>query len=187
MLWIIKKILKKRNSLQKQKEDIEFQGGTEEASNADNNVAPSTEQSKTLPALRSWASETRYDFNLLKDKSERKLSKHESKIADALEKLGAYSFVDSGKLGRLIQKKPNTKIHYVLSKDPVLKDRVLLAIEITNDVLKIVNNADNPITIGDKTYQVVGAMGYQASRENNVAQNNYNDLKQAILDEVKRI
>ena len=108
--------------------------------------------------LRSWADNlTLYDFNLLKG-DERKAVQRSNAAINALIKLGAYSFVDSSKLGKLVnklesgfRKREKIKIHYVLSKDPNLNNVVLLAIELTPDVLKTVKSGDNPITIDRKS------------------------------------
>ena len=168
-------------------EYVEIVGGSEEASNADNNSGPDPGAVRE-PSLRSWTS-TKYDFNELKNKLIRKIKSRLSggkglrNDVDALNDLGAFEFVDSGRFGKLILKKPKTKVHYILSKDPLLKEKVLLAIEVTPDVLKIVGNTINPITIDGRSYQVVGSLGYQSSDTSHVAQNNYNDLKRSVKKE----
>ena len=168
-------------------EYVEIVGGSEEAGNADNNSGPDPDAVRE-PSLRSWTS-TKYDFNELKNKLIRKIKSRLSggkglrNDVDALNDLGAFEFVDSGRFGKLILKKPKTKVHYILSKDPLLKEKVLLAIEVTPDVLKIVGNTINPITIDGRSYQVVGSLGYQSSSTSHVAQNNYNDLKKSVKKE----
>ena len=135
--------------------------------------------------LRSWANNlTLYDFNLLKG-DERKAVQRSNAAINALIKLGAYSFVDSGKLGKLVnkvesgfRKKEKIKIHYVVSKDPNLNGVVLLAIELTPDVLKTVKSGDNPITINGKQYQVVGTLG-----SNKAGKTNYEQIKRALFEE----
>lgn len=168
-------------------EYVQVVGGSEDTGNADNNSGLDIAEGRE-PALRSWTS-TRYDFNELKDKLIRRLKSRSSNgkgprnDVDALNDLDAFEFVDSGRLGKVIQKNPKTKIHYILSKDPLLKEKVLLAIEVTPDVSKIVGSPNNPIIVDGKSYQVVGSLGYQSSNTSHVAQNNYNDLKKAVNKE----
>ena len=159
------------------------EGGTESNSNAENNASPTVTESESSPSLRSWATETRFNFNDLQKRDTRKMTKYNSPISDALEVLGAYSFVDNGKLGKLFHKNPNIKIHYILSDDPILKDRVLLGIQVTQDVLNTVKTVENPITVNNVQYQIIGTLGYNSKNESSRV--NYNNIKSAMADEAE--
>jgi len=69
-----------------------------------------------------------------------------------LQKLGAYSFVDRGELGNIVNKFPDVEVKYILSDNAALNDLVLLGIELTPEIKNVIKNADNPIIINDKEY-----------------------------------
>lgn len=154
------------------KEGDEAEGGSTES-------IPDTKE----PALRSWRA-TRYSFDELKERGVRSASKYVSDIADALEELGVYEFVDSGALGVLFNANPNIKIHYVVSKDRRLKDTIVLAIEVTSEVERELK-ANGLKTIATftgqdgKTYQAVGSLGYDSKVPE--AQKAYNNIKEKIF------
>lgn len=153
----------------------------EEAEGGSNESIPSQSE----PALRSWTV-TRYSFNSLKEKGVREAIKYESPKADALEELGVYEFIDSGGLGVLFNNNSNIPIHYVISNDSRLEDTVVLAIEVTQEVLKELKiNGLNVISTftsqNGKTYQAVGSLGYNSKDKK--AQYGYNRLKRLLANE----
>lgn len=123
-----------------------------------------TEQSK----YTSWV-ETGYDIDKAKSK-QRKAVLRRTETADALRALGAFDFVDSGKLGDLLYANAELPIHYIVAPNKTgLGNIVLLAIEVTSGVKAI-----NPIIAQDgKKYQIVGSLGsYNKDRtatENRIA------------------
>lgn len=160
------------------------EGGNESESNAETNSTPSSQDIEGSGSLRSWT-ETLYDFNALKDQKSRKIVRRNNPTVNALDRLGAYSFVDNGKLGKLINRKPDTKIYYVLSQESGLNNSILLAIELTPEVLKVVKNAENPITIDGKTYQIIGTLGYNGKNKTSVL--NHQGIEDALRAESSNV
>lgn len=150
-----------------------------EGSNTDINSTPSTKPN----TLRSFST-THYEIDPLKDRGNREAVDRSSKdkVVAALDKLGAYDFVDKGNLANIIAKNPNTPIHYLYSTDEVFKaNPILLAIELNKENSKI-GKPINPIEGSDgKTYQVIGQLGYV--KDNKQTINNFNGIKAAIEEE----
>lgn len=91
--------------------------------------------------------------------------------------MGAFEFVDSGRLGDLFNKDNNISIHYITVSSGPLKNTVLLAIEVTDKVIPI-----NAITAQDgKQYQVVGTLGF--NKDNEESTRAYNELVDYLSDE----
>lgn len=86
-----------------------------------------------------------------------------------LDNLGVFDFINKGELGKIINNDPNTKIHFVVSKDVnqhannegrrVLSEIVFLAVE---------HNSQNAVEIGDSKYQIVGAIKNNNSNAENI-------------------
>lgn len=129
---------------------------------------------------RSWIV-TGYEINPLKDRKSRKAIQFDHPTANALRALGAFEFVDSGKLGVLLNENPDLAIHYITapSKDG-LENTVLLAIEVTPEVKEV--GVINAIKGSDgKLYQVVGSLGFD--RKDKKATKNYEDIVKGLEEE----
>lgn len=165
-------IISMANIIKKQKKAPAVHNGSR-GSNSEENLAP---DNSTSPGLRSW-NKTKYEIAPLKDRKRRKAVKYSSPVTDKLEELGAFDFVDSGKLGILFSKNPNITIHYITAPSVKgIENIVLLAIEVTGDVKKLVSKEEknNFITCNDgKQYQVVGSLGYNRDK---VSSENYRDI-----------
>lgn len=135
--------------------------------------------SSSDPYYRSWIS-TEYLIDVAKRK--RQAVKSTDVKVIALKELGAFDFVNKGKLGILLADNPNLKIHFITTSKGPLKDDVILAIKIDNDVenLGIEGSYILDKNIGDR-YQVVGALGWNSN--NRTAATNCRALKKAIFDE----
>lgn len=133
---------------------------------------------------RSWAV-TNYDIDSLKDRKKRAAVPFDHPTAKALRKLGAYNFVDSGRLGILLNENPDLPIHYITAPSKEgLEKIVLLAIEVTDDVEEV--GTLNPIKASDgKYYQVVGSLGFNASDKK--ASTNYHDIVDGLEEERKSL
>lgn len=147
---LAKSILKARNN----PEEVSNSEGT----NTDNNVYKPNDN---IPTLRSWVY-TKYDINKLIDKNNRNATVNDNPIVAALDDLGAFDFVDKGNLGVLFDENRDIPIHYVLTKDSRLKDIVVLAIKITEDVSNIVDTPKSFVAQDGERYQAVGALGYNS-------------------------
>ena len=133
--------------------------------------------------LRSWIV-TKFDLNSAK-KRILSLYKDEKEqinnVIDSLDSLGAFDFVDEGYLGRLFQKNPKLKIHFIVAKKGNLKGEVLTAVAVNKEDVTGKNaKASKAIKIGNKYYQVVGALG---APESNLSY--LSDLKAAIKDDIE--
>lgn len=129
---------------------------------------------------RSWIV-TGYEIDPLKDRKSRKAIQFDHPTANALRALGAFEFVDSGKLGVLLNENPDLTIHYITapSKDG-LENTVLLAIEVTPEVKEV--GVINAIKGSDgKLYQVVGSLGFD--RKDKKATKNYEDIVKGLEEE----
>lgn len=129
---------------------------------------------------RSWIV-TGYEIDPLKDRKSRKAVQFDHPTANALRALGAFEFVDSGKLGVLLNENPDLAIHYITapSKDG-LENTVLLAIEVTPEVKEV--GIINAIKGSDgKLYQVVGSLGFD--RKDKRATKNYEDIVKGLEEE----
>lgn len=113
------------------------------------------------PYLRSWY-HTKYRFDELKNRDIRRAERYNSPVVDALDELGAYDFVDEGKLGILFNANPNIPIHYVKVKNDRLKNVVVLAIEVTPEVQRMTNPTTAFEAQDGKRYQAVGALGFDS-------------------------
>lgn len=149
-------------------------GSTESNSEENNNDTSSS------PSLRSWV-ETKYDINELKDKNTRRKVRRNLPIVDALDELGAYDIVDNGSLGRVYNRYPDTPIHYIRSADGRLAGTTLLAIELTPEVLAVMNPTNTITTQDGKSYQVVGALGYNGKNSSSIS--SYNDINNQVNSE----
>lgn len=129
---------------------------------------------------RSWVV-TGYEIDPLKDRKSRKAIQFDHPTANALRALGAFEFVDSGKLGVLLNENPDLAIHYITapSKDG-LENTVLLAIEVTPEVKEV--GVINTIKGSDgKLYQVVGSLGFD--KKDKKATKNYEDIVKGLEEE----
>lgn len=130
----------------------------------------------SIQGLRSWV-ETEYDFNALKDRTERKAVKRNTPIVKALQRLGTYEFIDEGYLADMLEGNEDLPIHLVVSSDPALSGKILLAVRIGEKDKAVV-----PIEGSDgERYQVVGVLGF--NRNNKEAVRNYNLIVDAVNDE----
>ncbi len=135
-----------------------------------------TKQDTLANYLRSWAV-TQFNFNDLKNRSTRRAVQYNDPRVPKLIELGAFEFVDSGRLGDLFNKDNNIPIHYITVASGPLKNTVLLAIEVTDNVVPI-----NAITAQDnKQYQVVGTLGF--NKDNAESTRSYNELIDYLSDE----
>ena len=143
--------------------------------NSEVNAVPTREDS-SQGYLRSWAV-TQYGFDALKDENKRQAVRYNDPRVAELIKLGAFDFVDSGKLGELFQDNKEIPIHYISVSEGPLSGTILLAIEVTKDVVPL-----NAITAQDnKRYQVVGTLGFDG--KNKKSQRSYNRIKNHLEDE----
>lgn len=138
------------------------------------NLTP--EESGIQQGLRSWI-ETEYEFNPLKNRTERRAVSRSNPTVQALQQLGAYEFVDSGKLASMLDKDENLPIHFLISSDANLKGKILLAVKIgeKDKAIKTVIGNDN------NSYQVVGILGF--NKNNPEAINSYNNIVDLINEE----
>lgn len=138
------------------------------------NLTP--EESGIQQGLRSWI-ETEYEFNPLKDRTERRAVSRSNPTVQALQQLGAYEFVDSGKLASMLDKDEDLPIHFLISSDANLKGKILLAVKIgeKDKAIKTVIGNDN------NSYQVVGILGF--NKNNLEAVNSYNNIVGLINEE----
>lgn len=167
---IAKKELEKRENplVHSEEEDGDSIEGNSESNNPLKDALESS--------LRSWAV-TQYTFNELKDRDIRRAVPYTDERVPELIKLGAFEFVDSGRLGDLFNKNENIPIHYISTKGTKLDGTILLAIEVTEDVDSI-----NPIIAQDgKKYQIVGTLGYNAN--NKEAYEGYKAIVDYMSDE----
>lgn len=134
------------------------------------------EESGIQQGLRSWI-ETEFEFNPLKDRTERRAVPRSNPTVQALQQLGAYEFVDSGKLASMLDKDENLPIHFLISSDANLKGKILLAVKIgeKDKAIKTVVGNDN------NSYQVVGILGF--NKNNPEAVNSYNNIVGLINEE----
>ena len=138
------------------------------------NLTP--EESGIQQGLRSWI-ETEFEFNPLKNRTERRAVSRSNPTVQALQQLGAYEFVDSGKLASMLDKDENLPIHFLISSDANLKGKILLAVKIgeKDKAIKTVIGNDN------NSYQVVGILGF--NKNNPEAVNSYNNIVGLINEE----
>lgn len=149
---------------------------TGESGDIDVETNSTPEESGIQQGLRSWI-ETEYEFNPLKDRTERRAVPRSNPTVQALQQLGAYEFVDSGKLVSMLDKDENLPIHFLISSDANLKGKILLAVKIgeKDKAIRIVTGNDN------NSYQVVGILGF--NKNNPEAVNSYNNIVGLINEE----
>lgn len=149
---------------------------TGESGDIDVETNSTPEESGIQQGLRSWI-ETEYEFNPLKDRTERRAVPRNNPTVQALQQLGAYEFVDSGKLASMLDKDENLPIHFLISSDANLKGKILLAVKIgeKDKAIKTVTGNDN------NSYQVVGILGF--NKNNPEAVNSYNNIVGLINEE----
>lgn len=149
---------------------------TGESGDIDVETNSTPEESGIQQGLRSWI-ETEYEFNPLKDRTERRAVLRNNPTVQALQQLGAYEFVDSGKLASMLDKDENLPIHFLISSDANLKGKILLAVKIgeKDKAIRTVTGNDN------NSYQVVGILGFNKS--NPEAVNSYNNIVGLINEE----
>lgn len=136
------------------------------------------------PYLRSWVY-TKYNIDDLKDINIRRATVNDVSVVQALDALGAYDFIDEGKLGILFNRDQNIPIHYIkVNNDSRLKNVIVLAIEVTDEVQNITNPTTAFTAQDNKKYQAVGALGFNA--KNSVAVKGYNDTVSKIQSEYKK-
>lgn len=157
--------------------------GPKSAENSEGTITVEPEpKRKSLPSFRSWV-HTKYKIGNLKDRDSRHVELYNSAVAQALDALGAYDFVDRGYLGVLFNKDENIPIHYITTTRDNLKDYTLLAVEI-NDSNRNLVDTSHVITAQDsKQYQIVGALGYDSS--NAAASDNFVEVKEVLQEEYK--
>lgn len=141
---------------------------------ADVNVGSENNNS---PALRSWYY-TKYNIDSLKDRRVRRAEINDNPIVEALDDLGAFDFVDEGNLGILFNEDREIPIHFVITKDERLHDVVVLAIEVTKEVEKLVKTPKSFVAQDNKRYQAVGSLGY-----NSKSKSNYDSIIKVIKKE----
>ena len=149
---------------------------TGESGDIDVETNSTPEESGIQQGLRSWI-ETEYEFNPLKDRTERRAVPRSNPTVQALQQLGAYKFVDSGKLANMLDKDENLPIHFLISSDANLKGKILLAVKIGEKdkaIRTVVGNDNN-------SYQVVGILGF--NKNNPEAVNSYNNIVGLINEE----
>ena len=149
---------------------------TGESGDIDVETNSTPEESGIQQGLRSWI-ETEFEFNPLKDRTERRAVPRSNPTVQALQQLGAYEFVDSGKLASMLDKDENLPIHFLISSDTNLKGKILLAVKIgeKDKAIKTVVGNDN------NSYQVVGILGF--NKNNPEAVNSYNNIVGLINEE----
>lgn len=149
---------------------------TGESGDIDVETNSTPEESGIQQGLRSWV-ETEYEFNPLKDRTERRAVPRSNTTVQALQQLGAYEFVDSGKLASMLDKDENLPIHFLISSDANLKGKILLAVKIgeKDKAIKTVVGNDN------NSYQVIGILGF--NKNNPEAVNSYNNIVGLINEE----
>ena len=149
---------------------------TGESGDIDVETNSTPEESGIQQGLRSWV-ETEFEFNPLKDRTERRAVPRSNPTVQALQQLGAYEFVDSGKLASMLDKDENLPIHFLISSDANLKGKILLAVKIgeKDKAIKTVVGNDN------NSYQVVGILGF--NKNNPEAVNSYNNIVGLINEE----
>lgn len=149
---------------------------TGESGDIDVETNSTPEESGIQQGLRSWV-ETEYEFNPLKDRTERRAVPRSNPTVQALQQLGAYEFVDSGKLASMLDKDENLPIHFLISSDANLKGKILLAVKIgeKDKAIKTVVGNDN------NSYQVIGILGF--NKNNPEAVNSYNNIVGLINEE----
>lgn len=166
---IAKRELENRNNPPVHSEDDDSNEG-----NSESNVM--TKQDTLSGYMRSWAV-TQFNFNDLKNRSTRRAVLYKDPRVPKLIELGAFEFVDSGKLGDLFNENNDIPIHYITVASGPLKGTPLLAIEVTDKVTPI-----NAITAQDgKQYQVVGTLGF--NKDNEESTRAYNELVDYLSDE----
>ena len=149
---------------------------TGESGDIDVETNSTPEESGIQQGLRSWV-ETEFEFNPLKDRTERRAVPRSNPTVQALQQLGAYEFVDSGKLASMLDKDENLPIHFLISSDANLKGKILLAVKIGEKdkaIKTVVGNNNN-------SYQVVGILGF--NKNNPEAVNSYNNIVGLINEE----
>lgn len=149
---------------------------TGESGDIDVETNSTPEESGIQQGLRSWV-ETEFEFNPLKDRTERRAVPRSNPTVQALQQLGAYEFVDSGKLASMLDKDENLPIHFLISSDANLKGKILLAVKIGEKdkaIRTVVGNDNN-------SYQVVGILGF--NKNNPEAVNSYNNIVGLINEE----
>ncbi len=146
-------------------------------SNEGNSESNAVTKENTLSGyMRSWAV-TQFNFDDLKNRSTRRAVPYRDPRVPKLIELGAFEFVDSGKLGDLFNENNDIPIHYITVASGPLKATPLLAIEVTGKVIPI-----NAITAQDgKQYQVVGTLGF--NKDNTESTRAYNELVDYLSDE----
>ena len=149
---------------------------TGESGDIDVETNSTPEESGIQQGLRSWV-ETEFEFNPLKDRTERRAVPRNNPTVQALQQLGAYEFVDSGKLASMLDKDENLPIHFLISSDANLKGKILLAVKIgeKDKAIKTVVGNDN------NSYQVVGILGF--NKNSPEAVNSYNNIVGLINEE----
>lgn len=149
---------------------------TGESGDIDVETNSTPEESGIQQGLRSWI-ETEFEFNPLKDRTERRAVPRNNPTVQALQQLGAYEFVDSGKLASMLDKDEDLPIHFLISSDANLKGKILLAVKIgeKDKAIKTVVGNDN------NSYQVVGILGF--NKNNPEAVNSYNNIVGLINEE----
>lgn len=149
---------------------------TGESGDIDIETNSTPEESGIQQGLRSWV-ETEFAFNPLKDRTERRAVSRSNPTVQALQQLGAYEFVDSGKLASMLDKDEDLPIHFLISSDANLKGKILLAVKIgeKDKAIKTVTGNDN------NSYQIVGILGF--NKNNPEAINSYNNIVGLINEE----
>lgn len=166
---LAKRELENRNNPPIHSEDSDSNEG-----NSESNAA--TKKNTLSGYMRSWAV-TQYNFNDLKNRSTRRAVPYKDPRVPKLIELGAFEFVDSGRLGDLFNKNNDIPIHYITVASGPLENTPLLAIEVTDDVIPI-----NAITAQNgKQYQVVGTLGF--NKDNEESTRAYNELVDYLSDE----
>lgn len=149
---------------------------TGESGDIDVETNSTPEESGIQQGLRSWV-ETEFAFDPLKDRTERRAVSRSNPTVQALQQLGAYEFVDSGKLASMLDKDEDLPIHFLISSDANLKGKILLAVKIgeKDKAIKTVTGNDN------NSYQIVGILGF--NKNNPEAINSYNNIIGLINEE----
>lgn len=149
---------------------------TGESGDIDIETNSTPEESGIQQGLRSWV-ETEFAFDPLKDRTERRAVSRSNPTVQALQQLGAYEFVDSGKLASMLDKDEDLPIHFLISSDVNLKGKILLAVKIgeKDKAIKTVTGNDN------NSYQIVGILGF--NKNNPEAINSYNNIVGLINEE----
>lgn len=171
----IKSVKKLAKSLLDYRNSPEEANDSEGTNSEDNNAIPK----RTEPYLRSWY-HTKYKFTDLKDRGVRRAEIYDSDVVKALDDLDAFDFVDNGGLGVLFNKNEDIPIHYVKVKDSRLDDVIVLAIEVTNEISKLVDTPKSFIAQDGKRYQAVGALGFDKNIKESIR--SYAQLKDNIGD-----